>query len=582
MKAATRLYHLIEQNPQKAFGFTCLFLIAYQLISAFIGFELCDSGFYMTFYDNIFTAPECVEYNFMYYLSGVVGGAYMTLFPDAGIFDMRILGIANNMLIVYLLYLLFRKHISMSAIITGCVLVIISYVTLPMTFYNDLLTSLLFVVALFYLLRGLEKSNNLYFIISGIAVALNTFARVPNVLDYGLILLIMIHAVYYRDTTRTCIRRCLIFTISFILGIAGILVFMKAVGHYELFIHNLQDLSRIAEDDSGTSSHTLKNMALVQIKNYYIVFKFGIKLLLLYAVLLLSTKYIKNSFINVPLRIVAYALLAMLFYKTNAVITLCAFSVTGLLGNILLEKDKSVKMLSWAGLSMILIFPIGSDGGMFNNGSIIFWMGMPMAVSFYISIKDNFLQVLSLPTDKQILLYSLGIYILVCGVKTIKDGVYFDGGWLFEKRYTIQNDRVKHIYTTQEKAEVMNDLLKGIKPYIKEGDYLFAYGSLPAIHYMTRTRPIMGCSWPELLGAPLLRHKLSNYNGPLPPVLRQKFNSIGLEFGEPSEDYLIDCGVEKGPFRSNRKSEIINEFTEKNHYKVAFENRYFVLLLPQQ
>lgn len=178
-------------------------------------------------------------------------------------------------------------------------------------------------------------------------------------------------------------------------------------------------------------------------------------------------------------------------------------------------------------------------------------------------------------------MFSLGIYIIICGVKAIKDGVYFDGGSLFEKRYTIQNDRVKHIHTTQEKADIMNDLLKGIKPYVKEGDYLFAYGSIPAIHYMTRTKPIMGCSWPELLGAPLLNHKLNNYSGPLPLILRQKFNSIGNEFGEPSENYLIDCGVEKGPFRSNTKNEIINKFTEKNNYKVVFENRYFVLLKPQ-
>ena len=36
-----------------------------QLPPLLCGFELCDSGFYMTFYDNIFTHPEAVEYNFM-------------------------------------------------------------------------------------------------------------------------------------------------------------------------------------------------------------------------------------------------------------------------------------------------------------------------------------------------------------------------------------------------------------------------------------------------------------------------------------------------------------------------------------
>jgi hypothetical protein len=64
--------------------------------------------------------------------------------------------------------------------------------------------------------------------------------------------------------------------------------------------------------------------------------------------------------------------------------------------------------------------------------------------------------------------------------------------------------------------------------------------------------------------------------------LRQKFNSIGKEFGEPSENYLIDCGIETGPFRSNKKHRVINEFIEKNKYKTVFENQYFVLYLPEK
>ena len=38
-----------------------LALVAYQLIGVFWGFELCDSGFYLTFYDHIYDAPETVS-----------------------------------------------------------------------------------------------------------------------------------------------------------------------------------------------------------------------------------------------------------------------------------------------------------------------------------------------------------------------------------------------------------------------------------------------------------------------------------------------------------------------------------------
>ncbi len=582
MKTLSQLYHLIENNPGKAFGITCLFLIAYQLISVFWGFELCDSGFYMTFYDHIFKAPESVEYNFMYYLSGVVGGTFITLFPDAGIFDIRLLGVVNNMITVYLVYKLLRRHIHVSAIIIGVLLVIISYVGLPMTFYNDLMTCLLYVLAVFYLFKGLRSNNNLWFIISGIIVALNTFTRIPNVLDYGIILLIILHKLYYKESARRCAGRCLIFTLSFITGIIGVILLMKILGHYEYFIHNLHELTSAVGDDSGTSSHTLTNMIFAQVRIYYLIFKFGAKILLLYAVLLLSLKYVRNVLLQLPIRIIAFIVLGILFYKENAVIILCAFSLIGLAGNIFLNNDKAIKMLSWAGLSMILIIPLGSDGGMYNNGSIIYWLGLPMAISFYFSIKNKILPpALSVQTVRKMLLLTLGIYILICGVKTITEGVYFDGGLLFEKRFSIRNERTKHVYTSHERAGIINDLLTGIKPYIKEDDCLFAYGSIPAINYMTRTKPFIGCSWPELLSAPLLKQKLNNYKGPLPAILRQKFDSIGKEFGAPDENYLIDCGVEAGTFKSNKKSQVVNEFIEKNNYKIVFENQYFILFLPQ-
>ena len=113
-----------------------------------------------------------------------------------------LLGVVNNMITVYLVYRLLRRHIHVLAIIIGVLLVIISYVGLPMAFYNDLMTCLLYVLAVFYLFKGLRSNNNLWFIISGIIVALNTFTRIPNVLDYGIILLIILHKLVHHRNYR--------------------------------------------------------------------------------------------------------------------------------------------------------------------------------------------------------------------------------------------------------------------------------------------------------------------------------------------------------------------------------------------
>ena len=53
-----------------------------------------DTGFNMTFYENIYTHPASVEYNFMYWLTGIVGGAVHAVLP--GIFPLRLLALLIN------------------------------------------------------------------------------------------------------------------------------------------------------------------------------------------------------------------------------------------------------------------------------------------------------------------------------------------------------------------------------------------------------------------------------------------------------------------------------------------------------
>ena len=65
-------------------AWTVVLLTVWQLAMATFGVELCDSGYYLTFFENIFKAPASVEYNFMYYLSGVAGGALNAILPEGG------------------------------------------------------------------------------------------------------------------------------------------------------------------------------------------------------------------------------------------------------------------------------------------------------------------------------------------------------------------------------------------------------------------------------------------------------------------------------------------------------------------
>ena len=60
------LNNFLSQNQNNRWGFFCILL--YGLLVGFQGFDLCDEGWTMTAYQQIFICPQSVEYNFLYYV----------------------------------------------------------------------------------------------------------------------------------------------------------------------------------------------------------------------------------------------------------------------------------------------------------------------------------------------------------------------------------------------------------------------------------------------------------------------------------------------------------------------------------
>ena len=173
------------------------------------------------------------------------------------------------------------------------------------------------------------------------------------------------------------------------------------------------------------------------------------------------------------------------------------------------------------------------------------------------------------------------VLIAVCALRMVTGGAYFDGGPLWEKRYTVDNPRAAHIYTTRERADVINTMLHGIAPHVKPGTVLMAYGSIPLVNYLTHTRPYIGCSWVEQLSASMLEKKLAK--APkigFPLILQQKFSTLGPYWSEPMEDFRTSYGDQQNTYRDNRKLEVLNRFLEYGKYHVIYEDSHFVLYQP--
>ena len=67
-------------------------IIFIQIIFIFQGLDFADAGFAADFYRRIFSDPSSVQYNFMYWFTGIIGGSWLKLFPGLGLIGLRIAG----------------------------------------------------------------------------------------------------------------------------------------------------------------------------------------------------------------------------------------------------------------------------------------------------------------------------------------------------------------------------------------------------------------------------------------------------------------------------------------------------------
>ena len=553
----------------RIFWIVLALLVLYQLLGVFFGMDVADAGFYLTFYDNIFTHPESVEYNFMYYMSGVIGGTFQSLFPSMGMAGMRLIGVAFNTLCAIILFYALHRHVDERAIALGSALVVTSFIAPPYTLCYDLCTIVLYVLAITLLWRGLEKNKTWVVAVAGAIAGLNILVRIPNVLGLSMALLPLVRYLSVRRVLRIYWMRPVFRTLLF-LGFAGLAVCFVLVlmpsRHITCLLNVLNDLRDIANDDSGTASHTTGQMVMVQLRFYANEVWVAVKLAVPVALYWLAHTRVRPLWLQWSIKLLALAAFVWFVMRMHPLQPLWVMCMAGGI-MMIIESWKKRSGLVWMavlGLGMMLIMPLGSDGA-YNNGTIIAWAIAPVAALWWMR--------------RQCVAFPLA-FIAVCAVRMVTGGAYFDGGPLWEKRYTIDNDRAAHIYTTRERAEILNTMLNGIEPYVKPGTVMMAYGSTPLINYLTHTRPFMGCSWVEQLSAPMLKKKLTYApKEGFPMILQQKFNPLGPFWSEPTEDYRTDYG-HQDTYRDNRKLEILNDFLSRFHYQPVYEDTHFILFKP--
>jgi hypothetical protein len=142
---------------------------------------------------------------------------------------------------------------------------------------------------------------------------------------------------------------------------------------------------------------------------------------------------------------------------------------------------------------------------------------------------------------------------------------------------TVDNKLARGIYTTKERASVVNELLKESSKYVHKNDFVLAYDCIPLYHFLTETRPYMPNSWPWLYLPEYFKFELNNLaskSKELPVIILQKVNTLGTDWPQNHNLEFQRSNPE------NERDSILNDFMIENAYTKVWENIAFEIRIP--
>jgi len=532
-----------------------IFAIAcFRILLAFQGFDLAEEGLTLTFYQQIFNDPQSVEYSFVYWLSGIIGGVWLKIFPNAGLFSFRILGILVHLSSLVLMIAIFRKRLPDWILALSCVILTLMFDFGVVAFEHIQLSVVLGLAAFYLLIKGIEQNQRWILFFSGFLLAVNVFSRLPNLTLWVWILLIPIFSTDRKKTWQQIGWVCM----GLVVGVSAVFLTMLALGHIGFFINSIFMMFEVAKHPENP--HSFVQLSRIFIQNYESVGKFGIILIALGGVMFLSLLFFKSrhrQWIKSLLVFIVFSSFWLWMNNRPYVFLLYAlcFLVQALL--FLETHDKSLRRLILGSFIMMILLPIGSDFSTGNMALYSIWLAIPMVLWWgflYIEIPPI------LERTKH--WFFVSMWVVFCGLQVVNivNQAYFDKDSRSHKRYTIQHPIANYVFTTEFRADLMNQLISALNGHISPNDFVLTFEDIPMVHAITQNRPFHHSPLPAYDSATFAKQLAHAEQTRSLPVVVQQHDTCTHNLGRVAA---------------------FNAFIEKHNYKVVWTNGDFSILMVE-
>jgi len=575
-------------------------IIAVQVIFIFQGLDFADSGFDADFYSRIFTDPSTVQYNFMYWFTGILGGAWLKLFPGLGLLGLRVAGVLFTSATFWITYEILKKYLHTGPLRLSMFLIVLFLTTSIKELNYDDVTAFFFMCAAWYLFRGLTREKPFLLFLAGVFISVNTFSRLPNVMGLALILAIWFSGYLNGNRMRKIVFESGSFFAGFICMSFLMAGLMKYLHHDQIFLNSL----RLARQIGG--SHENSRSLNAMLKLYIVHYGEALSVSMVVMVVLWSSSAAwRRLRTDIPasipfMPVLKYGLLIILsaICIYNAKIDpdfwfylYLFYAGTSLIVGFLIitgRQPKNLRILAAIGTIMLLVMPLGSNFVLITVGKYAVWIMVPITVDYLLNIRALSSRVVvsenSRHSYEQVIdvkqmtgLRNACIYLTLIFILSVTYYFpYFDRADRAHMRYPIHNDHMHGIYTTESRARVVNELLAQSALYVKPDDYVLAYDCIPMYYYMTDTKPYMHNSWVWLYDDAVFKQELYKSlreTRVCPVVIMQKRSTIGNNWPDNySEAYT---------FRPDALA-YMQDFLKSYQYRQVWENDFFKIYVPAE
>lgn len=410
------------------------------------------------------------------------------------------------------------------------------------------------------LIKGLEKEKNCYYFFAGLLFAINTFFRVPNVLQIGLGVVIFWYFGICKNEWTYGVKAIAIYVAGVICG--GAIGFTFAF--YYIGIEGILTYFVRTATTAGSleSSHGLVNIITTMIKGLILGaigwIKYGIVPLILLVIeqkcLKEKSSYVKRIMIGllVCAGVLAGGIVDFSQFFQMAGIAIIVILFWGAIYHI--KKDKWISAVCFVGLCAELILTIGTNNGWYYQ---VVFLILPLALcSFSVSHSDW--------VRKNEIVISMMVF---AGVLAVSCGLHYASTYVYrdaenkELKYETNSDIYQGIYTSKERSEFLNQLEVDLNAL--DGKYMLAYGDCNIGYVISDKKPIISDKvWVDL----------DSYSV-------QRFETDLTEAVEEN-GYPIVLLAKQDVYRSEEKLSRIYELLDNGEYDKICENIWYCIYIP--